>query len=200
MMREMKPALLVIDMQEGAYGDKSGIPRMGGFQERVDRVRYVIRRFRDLGLPVIFVAEQHRRSLVDFGRELDGNEGIHCLEGDAGTAIAAALEVRPDDFVIAKRRYSCFFATDLDLLLRSLHVDTVFLVGELTDVCVHYTFADAHQHDYYARVVEDCCGGSSLTAHRAALEAMTYLQSSARTRAAELVESLDELAVAVHED
>jgi nicotinamidase-related amidase len=147
----------------------------------------VVERFRAFGHPVIFFAEQHRRTLVDFGRELDGAEAIHCLEGDPGTAIAAALDVRPDDVVICKRRYSCFFATDLDLLLRSLRVDSVVLVGELTDVCVHYTFADAHQHDYFARVVEDCCGGSSLAAHHAALEAMSYLQSAARTVAADVL-------------
>jgi nicotinamidase-related amidase len=181
-----RPALLVIDMQEGAYGDDSGIPRMGGFAVRVERVQRMIERFRSLGHPVIFFAEEHRRSRIDFGRELDGDEGIHCLEGDPGTAIAADLDVQPDDIVISKRRYSCFFSTDLDLLLRSLRVDTVVLVGELTDVCVQYTFADAHQHDYFARVVEDCCGGSSVTAHRAALEAMSYLQSAARTVASEV--------------
>jgi len=184
-----RPALLVIDMQEGAYGDDSGIPRMGGFTERVGLVRPVIAQFRAASYPVIFVSEEHRRTCIDFGRELDGEEGVHCLEGDPGTAIATALGVRPDDIVIRKRRYSCFFATDLDLLLRSLRVETVVLVGELTDVCVHYTFADAHQLDYVARVVEDCCGGSSIAAHDAALAAMTYLQSAARIRAADLLEA-----------
>lgn len=185
-----RSALIVIDMQEGAYGADSGIPRMGGFAQRIDQVRPLIERFRALGHPVIFFAEQHRRSLIDFGRELDGEEGVHCLEGDPDTEIAKALDVGPEDFVIAKRRYSCFFATDLDLLLRSLRVDTVVLVGELTDVCIHYTFADAHQHDYFARVVEDCCGGSSAAAHLAALEAMSYLQSAARTTAAGLMTAL----------
>jgi biuret amidohydrolase len=186
-----KPALLVIDMQEGAYGDGSGIPRMGGFADRVQRVRPLIQRFRDAGCPVVFFSEEHRRSLIDFGRELDGDEGVHCLEGDPGTAIATALEVGADDIVIRKRRYSCFFATDLDLVLRLLGVATVVLAGELTDVCVHYTFADAHQLDYVARVVEDCCGGSSHAAHQAALQAMTYLQSGCRVRAADVL--LDEV-------
>jgi nicotinamidase-related amidase len=185
----MTTALLVIDMQEGAYGDGSGIPRMGGFAERVERVGALIRHFRGQREPVVFIREEHRRSLIDFGRELDGDEGVHCLEGDPGTAIATALAVEDDDIVVPKRRYSAFFATDLDLVLRALGVDTVVLVGELTDVCVHLTFADAHQHGYVARVVEDCCGGSSPRAHDAALEAMGYLQHGARIRADELVGS-----------
>jgi len=181
-------ALIVIDMQEGAYGDDSGLPRMGGFAARVARVRHLVDRFRADGEPVIFFREEHRRTLIDFGRELDGDEGIHCLEGDPGTAIAAALGVRADDIVIAKRRYSCFFATDLDLVLRGLGVTTVVLVGELTDVCVHLTFADAHQLDYVAQVVEDCCGGSSRPAHDAALAAMAYLQRGARIASSELLD------------
>jgi len=80
----------------------------------------------------------------------------------------------------AKRRYSCFFGTDLDILLEGLKANRLVLTGGLTDVCVHYTFVDAHQHDYFCRVVEDCVAGSSQRAHDGALEAMEYLQTGAR--------------------
>jgi nicotinamidase-related amidase len=182
-----RTALLVIDMQAGAYGHDSGIPRMGGFADRVARVKELVNAWRDQQSPVIFVREEHRRSLIDFGRELDGEEGVHCLEGDPGTRIAAELDVKADDIIIPKRRYSAFFATDLDLVLRGLNVDTLVLAGELTDVCVHLTFADAHQHDYVVSVVEDCCGGSSVAAHDAALSAMAYLQRDARVRSTDLL-------------
>ena len=69
--------------------------------------------------------------------------------------------MRPDDYFIRKRRYSCFFGTDLEILLKGLKAQTLFLIGGMTDVCVHYTFVDGHQHDYYCRVVEDCVGGTS---------------------------------------
>jgi nicotinamidase-related amidase len=65
-------------------------------------------------------------------------------------------------------------------LLRGLKVDTLLLCGGLTDVCVHYTFVDGHQSDYYCRVIEDCVAGSSEHAHEAALRAMEYLQTGAR--------------------
>jgi nicotinamidase-related amidase len=64
------------------------------------------------------------------------------------------------------------------------------LCGALTDVCVHYTFADAHQRDLYARVVTDCVGGSTTEASDAALDAMKYLQRDAWCTAAELHEAL----------
>jgi nicotinamidase-related amidase len=88
---------------------------------------------------------------------------------------------------IVKRRYSGFIGTELDLLLRGLGISTLVLVGGLTDVCVHYTFADAHQRDYHVRVVEDCVGGSSEARHLASLDAMEYLQAGARRTTDEIL-------------
>jgi len=60
-------------------------------------------------LPVVFVQEVHKRTLLDFGRELDGAEGIHGLEGDETTELADGLDPQPDEYLIRKRRYSAFF-------------------------------------------------------------------------------------------
>lgn len=64
-------------------------------------------------------------------------------------------------------------------MLRGLQVDTLYLIGGLTDVCIHYTAVDAHQHDYHIRVVTDAVAGSSEEAHKYALKAMKYLQRDA---------------------
>jgi nicotinamidase-related amidase len=130
---------------------------------------------------VVFIQEVHKPSLVDIGRELDGAEGPHCIEGDPTTELASGLDPRPEEFLIRKRRYSAFFATELDLVLRSYGTKTVILVGGLTDVCIHYTAVDAHQHDYVVRVAADAVGGSSQEAHDAALRAIEYLQRDALT-------------------
>lgn len=53
-------------------------------------------------------------------------------------------------------------------MLKGLGVEHIYAVGLLTDVCVHYTCADAHQHDYHIHVVREAVGGSSLVAHEAA--------------------------------
>jgi nicotinamidase-related amidase len=178
---EGRVALIVIDMQQSYSqpAEQAGIPLMAGFAEQVDRVIDVVDACRAAGVPVIFTQEVHRRDLVDFGRELDGDESIHCLEGDPGTELVEELRPRDGDYFIAKRRYSCFFGTDLEILLKGLKAETLILIGGMTDVCVHYTFVDGHQHDYYCRVVRDCVGGTSPEAHQAALNAMEYLQTGA---------------------
>ena len=175
-----KPALLAVDLVNEEYDDES-IPMMPGYDRVVARSAELIRVARECEVPVVYLSEQHRRSHVDFGRELDGNEDVHLLEGDSGTEISKRAAPLPDDPIVVKRRYSGFFGTDLDIVLRGLETSTLILVGDLTDVCVHYTFVDAHQHDYYARVVEDCVLGSSQAAHDASLAAMEYLQTGARS-------------------
>lgn len=193
---EGNPVLVVIDIQGGDSGDSAGdepsaIPFMSDYQDYMDRAPAVIAAARAADIPVVFFQEAHRRDLIDFGRELDGAEGVHLLEGDAGTEIDPAIGMRPDDYFIRKRRYSCFFGTEFEILLKGLKANTLILIGGHTDVCVHYTFVDAHQHDYFCRVVDDVVAGSSQRAHNAALDAMEYLQSDARCTADELIQAFE---------
>ena len=180
---EGRAALLVIDVQKMAFRPRPPGQRqvaMPGYLERMQNLPPLIVAAREHAIPVIYFQEAHRPDRVDFGRELDGTEGVHCLETDPLNDIADEVMMRPDDYFIRKRRYSCFFGTELQILLKGLKVDTLLLTGGFTDVCIHYTFVDAHQHDYFCRVVEDCVAGSSLEAHDASLRAMEYLQTGAR--------------------
>ena len=178
------PVVIVIDIQASTFIDDSAersIPNMAGYKDRMFAACDLVASARDANVPVVFIQEAHRPDLVDFGRELDGSETVHCLEGDPRTELAIEqLQITPADYTIKKRRYSAFFGTDLEILLKGLKAETLILCGGLTDVCVHYTFADAHQMDYYTRVVEDCVAGSSEAAHEASLNAMEYLQTGAR--------------------
>lgn len=74
--------------------------------------------------------------------------------------------------------------------MKGLHVDTLYLIGGLTDVCIHYTAVDAHQHDYHSKIVTDAVAGSSEEAHIYALKAIKYLQREALITTAEIEEAL----------
>lgn len=192
---EGRPALIVIDIQAGTFLDQSSdgraIDHMPDYADRMMKARIAIDKARACDIPVIFIQEVHRLDHVDFGRELDGDEDVHCVEGNPNTEIAVEqMGFRPNDYLIRKRRYSAFFGTDFEILLKGLKVDTLLLTGGLTDVCVHYTFVDGHQSDYFVRVIEDCVAGSSNDAHEYSLRAMEYLQTGARR-------SLDEVLTAM---
>ncbi len=195
---EGRAALIVIDIQASCFADiaddKRAIPHMKDYDKRMLKSRAVIDKARESDIPVIFIQEIHRANLVDFGRELDGQETVHCLDNNPNTDLAREqMGVRPDDYHIQKRRYSAFFGTDLEILLRGLKVDTLILVGGLTDVCVHYTFVDGHQSDYFCRVIEDCVAGSGIEAHTAALNAMEYLQTGAVRSRDEMLAAMDQV-------
>ena len=190
-----RPVLLVIDIQKGCFLPRRAtttLDLMDDSATRYRRARVLVDAARRNGVPVVFVQEAHRRDHIDFGRELDGAENVHCVEGEPGTEFAVEeMGMLPDDYRITKRRYSCFFGTDLEILLRGLKAETLIMVGGFTDVCVHYSFVDGHQSDYHCRVVEDCVSGSSDAAHAAALTAMEYLQAGARRHADEIVAGFD---------
>jgi len=185
-----RPVLIVVDIQGGtgqSAPGEGGIPIMGGRSERAPRQLALVTAAREAGVPVVFIQEVHKASLIDIGRELDGVEGPHCIEGDDGTELAQWLLPLPEEFLIRKRRYSAFFGTELEIVLKAYKAETLILIGGLTDVCIHYTAVDAHQHDYRVRVVQDAVGGSSERAHTASLEAIQYLQRDALVNAADVV-------------
>ncbi|MFV8165478.1 cysteine hydrolase family protein [Mycobacterium sp. 134] len=190
------PVLVVVDIQEGGgmSAQDAGIPVMPGHAERVAVAEKLLAAARAADVPVVFFQEVHRPSGIDFGRELDGTEGVHCVEGRPGTDLEPTLRPLPDEFHIVKRRYSGFIGTDFEIVLSGLKASTLILIGGLTDVCVHYTFADAHQRDFYVRVVTDCVGGSSQYRHDAALDAMEYLQTGALRTSDEILAAFSELA------
>ncbi len=169
-----KKAILVIDMQRDFIDQGAPIECPGG-RECIAPIQRLLTLARQKGLPVIYTQEAHRAEGVDFGRELDGEEPVHCVEGTPGVEIIHDLTPQPGDFTIIKRRYSAFFATDLDLLLRGLEVDTLILTGAATDVCVRATAQDAQQLNYWVIVPEECVAGTSVEQHRAALRNIAYI-------------------------
>ena len=177
-MSEKNAALLIIDMQNdfvdsrGPFGDrdKEGLP-----DELVPNVQSCIEKARGKGMAVIHVYQEHRKQLVDFGRELDKSK-VHCIEGSWGAEIIPQIEVKEEDFKVIKRRFSGFFATDLDLLLKGLQVDTVYLCGIAGDGCVRATAVDAHQLNYKFHLIEDAVAGLTRDSCRWALSYLDSLQ------------------------
>lgn len=191
MQLNKKCALLVIDIQQEDFIEMN--------ENNMDEPRWKVIRngkrvldvFREKKLPVIQIKECHRTDMVDFGRELDGSEDVHCVEDRPENDYAWLTYPIEGEYLISKRRYSAFFATDLEILLKGLGVDTLYMIGGLTDVCIHYTAVDAHQNDYHIHVVTDAVAGSSEEAHNAALRAIHYLQRDSLVTTADIEAELE---------
>ncbi|MBR5699927.1 MAG: cysteine hydrolase, partial [Bacteroidales bacterium] len=80
----------------------------------------------------------------------------HALVGTPGAEVIPELELCEKDYVVPKRRYSGFFQTDLDILLKELGVQTVVVTGLHAHMCVRHTSADAYCLGYDVVAAKEC--------------------------------------------
>ncbi len=144
----MATALLVIDMLNDFV---SGRMKCGDAAKIIPKIKALTEVFRNKGLPVIYICDTHYPG-VDRELELWGD---HAIAGTWGAEVVDELKPQERDFLVRKRRYSGFFQTDLDLLLRELKVDRLALTGIDTNICVRHTAADAFFKGYRVAVVKD---------------------------------------------
>ena len=177
-------ALLVIDVLT-ASGDTV-------YEPKDDEARYadncarLTRAARAAGLPVIFANDDHIEGL-DKELELWGPHGIHGKVTNLPGLEAGSGE---RDFIIPKRRYSAFFGTDLDLLLRELGVHTLITIGEDSNVCVLHSLADAYYLGYDSVVAEDATRTFLCGTQEGALEHFVKCYGSRIASTDELVREL----------
>ena len=173
----MKQALIVIDMQNGFLDPESPLC-IRGARATVPACARVIAACRRREVPVIFVNRAYRAdgSDVEHTRYQVWAEGGRPLTpGSTGPlSVENPLELgrRPEDYEIVKPRYSAFFQTPLDLLLRRLGVDTVLLTGTTTPNCIRTTCYDAVSLDYKVVVLSDCCSSNTEDIQRSNLRDM----------------------------
>lgn len=188
-------ALMVIDMQCDFLEADAPVQADGGLAI-VPKINRLIAAARRAGVAVIFTHELHRPDASDYGIELE-YDPRHCEEGTRGAELLPALDVAIGDFHVYKRRYDAFVGTDMDLLLRSLQVKNLYFCGVDTDICVLSSVVSARNHDYRVAVVEDCCAGSSVEAHQAALICMGTVFGYI-THSGEVVQTLERSVPELH--
>ena len=125
-----------------------------GYERLILPQQIVIDAARRSGATVIFVADAHRQN-VQRDREFL-KRTPHCIENTWGAKVIDELAPLPTDLVVTKRRYSAFFNTDLDLTLRDLEIESLIVIGVVTNICVRSTVHDAFFLGYQVIVPEDC--------------------------------------------
>jgi len=161
----MRCAVLVIDMlNDFIYGSLSS----ERFRRIIPNIRRLLSEARKKNIPVIYANDSHIPG-VDEELKIWGD---HAIRGTKGAEVIDELKPTEKDYIVEKRRYSAFFNTDLDLLLRELKVDTIIITGISTDVCVLHTAADAFFRGYKVVIPEECVEAFNEDGHRWALDYM----------------------------
>lgn len=144
---------------------------------QIPAIKTLIDCCRDLSIPIIYTLHQTDPSynpleIATFPHLKDA--GMRA--GTDGIRVVDALAPRPEDVVLHKRRYSAFYQTDLDLLLRNIkggeadhRVDTLIICGTVTNICCESTARDACFRDYKVVFGSDVCSAINKQQHEAAL-------------------------------
>lgn len=171
-----RAALLVIDMQKD-FVDEGAIMEVAMARHRIPTMRRVIDRCRDAGVPVIYT-----RHVLSDRFEVSPLETAYqprlkvtgMREGSVGIEIVPELAPLPHETVISKHRYDAFHNTELETLLRNIRgsgqVDTVIIIGTVTNICCESTARSAFMRDYKVAFVSDANGGLDDASHNATLE------------------------------
>ena len=147
-----KTAVLVVDMLN-EFCKPGGSMVLVGFESLLDPQRRILDAARASGAIVVYCNDSHRPGLRRDREFL--KRATHCIEGTWGAQVIDELAPRDGDLLITKRRYSAFFNTDLDLTLRDMQIDTVVVIGVVTNICVRSTVHDAFFLGYGVIVPED---------------------------------------------
>lgn len=163
MLTHAENAILVVDMQNawvlpsspfhvaGAYATLPAIAKFLDYGRAHDwAIVYIYRIHRPSGID----AELFRRHFFEEGKPI-------CLAGTPDAAVCDAIKPQKGDIHVTKQRFSAFFQTDLDIVLRGLGVKNVCVTGTQYPNCVRGTAVDAMCLDYIATVVTDCCSAET---------------------------------------
>lgn len=173
-------AVIVIDMQndfgtKGGMFDRAGI-NISMIQKVVQPTANVLSAARKVGIKIIYLKMAYKEDLSDLGSEGSPNRVRHLQfmhVGDTmtapngtksrilirdywGTDIVPALQPQASDIVLYKSRFSGFFKTELDSVLKQQNIKNLIITGCTTSICVESTVRDAMFRDYSSVVLEDC--------------------------------------------
>ena len=175
-MREnrTRSAYIIIDMQKG-FVDEESAHCIRNARATIPACVRTMDIAREKGMPVIWVRRIYRAdgSDVELTRYQGWAAGGRSMApGVDSCGWADGLAPKAGDYIVTKPRWSAFFGTELDLILRRLGVRTVVLAGTTTPNCIRTTAYDAIALDYNVAVLTDCCSSQTEEIQRVNMEDM----------------------------
>lgn len=168
-------ALIVVDMQN-VWVHPGGNRYLPMSEEIVPKIGELLNFCHSNKMPVIYLYTTKRKDLADVGIFADIKPQTHDagnawsnFEGTPGAEIFDAVKPMPEDILVKKFRYSGFYGTQLENLLRALGRDTIAVTGVATNVCCDSTARDGAMRDFKVVFLSDCNAAFSMEEQEATL-------------------------------
>jgi ureidoacrylate peracid hydrolase len=176
-------AVLVIDVQneyclEGGHFEKNGYD-LSMIRQMLPRLKGFLEKAREKKVPVAFIQQTaHPEGKTEspawlYFRVKDGKSPFYTIDGTWGHDFVEGIRPINHEAIVKKARSSAFVNTNLDLLLRSMRIQSVIVTGVVTQGCVDSTARDASFYDYYTVVVSDCVASHSRELHECSLKVLS---------------------------
>ncbi|WP_282610714.1 cysteine hydrolase family protein [Pelagibius sp. Alg239-R121] len=146
--------LIIIDMLHD-FLDQWEADRRDRLIESTNRL---IEAFRVFALPVLWVRQEFEPDLSDAFLDMRDKQISITIKGTRGSQIHSDLAFESGDMTVIKKRYSAFFQTELDEVLKDLGVTAPVLAGVNTHACIRMAAIDAYQRDMRVVLAADCIG------------------------------------------
>ena len=168
-------AVVVVDMQNsyasaGGYVDLAGFD-ISGAASTVDRIGKVLETARGAGVQIVYLQNGwdpdyveaggpgspnwHKSNALKTMRKRPELQGQLLARGGWDYALVDELKPQPGDITLPKTRYSAFFNSQLDSILRARGIRNLVFVGIATNVCVESTLRDGFHLEYFGVMLED---------------------------------------------
>ena len=162
-----KKALIIVDMLNDFIDEKVSLYCGIAAREIIPFIKERLMLYRKNNDPVIYLADSHDENDKEFERF-----PAHCITGTWGNEIVPELTPAPGESVILKKRFSGFFGTDLENILKSSNINKVELVGVCTSICVMDTAGGLANMDFQITVPINCVADFDQEFHEFALKRM----------------------------
>jgi nicotinamidase-related amidase len=160
-------ALLVIDMQR-FFTRPEGAAYMPACDAVIKNIRRLIDAFRKAKRPVIYTTHVHHPDGIDAGM-IGWWWADMCKDGASDAEVDDRIAPLPNEKLIKKHRYSAFFDTDLETILRCQKIKDLVITGVMTNMCCETTAREAFMRDYRVFFVADATATANEEMHLASL-------------------------------
>lgn len=186
----MGKALIVLDLINDIVDQKGKVGKDGFFIEAnkkniLNNTKNAINYFRSKNLPVIFVVVGFSENYDKLGPNMKIFKNVEkdrqIIFDTWSTQVSEKVKPMKNEKIVKKSSISAFLNTELDVYLKELNIDSLYLTGVSSDLVILNTCFEGHDRGYKVIVLEDCISSNDKKSQESALHIIKKIANVKKT-------------------